>query len=117
MPETTETLKDSIESLLESATDYGKTSYELVKLRAIDKTADVISTLIPRLIVISILTLFLLFLNLGVALYLGEILENMYYGFFVVAAFYLVIGLFVHLFLHKRFKRKVSDSIIKQALK
>ena len=117
MPETTETLKDSIETLLESATDYGKTSYELIKLRAIDKTADVVSTLIPRLIVISILTVFLLFINLGVALYLGEVLENIYYGFFVVAAFYGVIAFFVHLFMRKQFKRKISDCIIKQALK
>lgn len=117
MPETTENIVDSIESLLERTADYGKTSLNLIKLKAIDKTSDVVSSLIPRLIVLLILMIFLLFLNLGVALYLGEILENIFYGFFVVAAFYGVIGLIVHFFMHNRIKRKIYNYIIKQAFK
>ena len=117
MPEAMEEIVDSIEALLESAADYGKTSYELVKLRTIDKTSDVISTLIPHAIVFLVLTSFLLFLNLGVAFWLGKILGNMFYGFFVVAAFYGIIGLILHFFVHDQIKKKISDYIIKQALK
>ncbi|MDD2549710.1 MAG: hypothetical protein PHD00_06405 [Bacteroidales bacterium] len=117
MPETMKNIVDSIESLKKNATDYGKTSLNLIKLKAINKTSDVISSLIPRLIVLLILTIFLLFLSLGVALYLGEILENIIYGFFVVAAFYGIIGLIVHLFMHNRIKRGIFDYIIKLALK
>jgi len=65
MPEAMEDIVDSIESLLESAADYGKTSYDLVILKTIDKTSDVVSSLIPHAVVFLILMSFLLFLNLG----------------------------------------------------
>ncbi|MCG6190951.1 MULTISPECIES: hypothetical protein [Maribellus] len=117
MPEAMEDIVDSIESLLESAADYGKTSYELVKLKTINKTSDVVSSLIPHAVVFLVLTSFLLFLNLGVAFWLGEIFGNMFYGFFVVASFYGIIGLVLHFFMHDRIKKKISDYIVKQALK
>lgn len=117
MSEVMENIVESIESVLESVADYSKTSYELVKLKTIDKTSDVVSSLIPHAIFFLILMIFLLFVNLGVALYLGEIFKNIYYGFFVVAAFYGIIGLVVHFFMLDRIKRKISDYIIKQALK
>ncbi len=117
MPEAIEDIVDSIESLLESATDYGKTSYDLVKLKTIYKTSDVVSSLIPHAVVFLILMSFLLFLNLGVAFWLSKILGNLFYGFFVVAAFYGIIGIVVHFFMRNGIKKKISDYIIKQALK
>jgi len=36
-----------IEALLEKVSDYGVTSFELVKLKALDKTSDAVSSLIP----------------------------------------------------------------------
>ena len=50
----TEAMEDKtniFESLLERASDYGKTSYELVKLKAVDKTSDVVSSFIPHTVV------------------------------------------------------------------
>lgn len=117
MSETVEDIVDSIESLLESAADYGKTSYDLVKLKTIYKTSDVISSLIPHAIVFLILMSFLLFLSLGLASYLGDIFGNDLYGFLVVAAFYGIIGFVVHFFMHDRIKKKISDYIIKRVLK
>ncbi len=117
MPEAMEDIVDSIESLLESAADYGKTSYDLVKLKAIYKTSDVVSSLIPRGVVFIILMSFLFFINLGVAFWLSKIFGNLFYGFFVVAAFYGIIGIVVHFFMHDGIKKKISDYMVKQALK
>jgi hypothetical protein len=117
MPEAMEDIVDSIESLLESATDYGKTSYDLVKLKTINKTSDVVSSLVSQAVVFLVFMSFLLFLNLGAAFWLGEIFGNLIYGFFVVAAFYGIIALVLHFFMHDRIKKKISDYIIKQALK
>jgi hypothetical protein len=39
-----------LESLLEKTADYGKTSFELLKLKALDKSSDIISTIIPVLL-------------------------------------------------------------------
>jgi len=106
-----------LESLLERAAEYGKTSLELAKLKAIDKTSDVVSSFIPHTVVFVLIASFMLFLNLGLAFWLGEILGTIYYGFFVVAAFYIVTGVFVHVFMHKRLKKLIYNYIIKLALK
>lgn len=102
-----------VESLFERATEYGKTSYELVKLKALDKTSDVVSSLIPHSVVFVIIATFLIFFNLGLAFWLGEILGKIYLGFFVVAAFYCILGIILHFFMHKWLKRKICNYIIK----
>lgn len=106
-----------IESLLEKAGDYGKTSFELVKLKALDKTTDVASSLIPHALVLILLASFMLLVNFGIAFWLGEILGNNYYGFFVMAGFYVITGLVLHFFFHKKIKNLVWNYLIKQVFK
>ena len=106
-----------IESLLEKAVDYGNTSYELVKLKALDKISDVVSSFIPHSVVFFLIASIIFFFNLGLALWLGEILGKVYFGFFVVAAFYGIIGIVIHFFMHEWIKKNIYDYIIKQVLK
>jgi fatty acid desaturase len=106
-----------IESLLERTVEYGKTSFELVKLKTLDKTSEVVSSFVPHSVVVILLASLLLFLNLGIAFWLGEILGNNYYGFFIVAAFYGFLGIVVHFFMHGWIKKAVCNYIIKQVLK
>ena len=106
-----------VESLVESVFDYSKSGYELAKLKTVDKTADVVSSLIPHSIVFVIIVLFTLFFNLGLAYYLGEIFGNMFYGFFVVAAFYGIAATFMHVFMHKPIKNKINKYLVKELLK
>ena len=89
-----------IETLLERVTELGKTSLELYKLKAIEKTSEVASTVIPRAIVFILFSTFLLFLNLGVALWLGMLMGSTFYGFFAVSAFYAVLAASVYFFMH-----------------
>jgi len=103
-----------IESLLERAAEYGKTSFELAKLKALDKTSDVVSTLIPHSFVLILVASFMLFFNLGLSIWLGEILGQTFYGFLVVAGFYGLAGLILHFFFHKRLKNHIRNYIIKQ---
>jgi fatty acid desaturase len=105
------------ESLLEKVSEYGKTSYELVKLKAVDRTSDVVSSIVPHTIVFVLLVTFVLFLNLGVALWLGDILGKIFYGFFVVSAFYILSAIVMHFFMHKWLKRLITDYFVKQVLK
>ena len=106
-----------LESLLEKATDFGKTSFELVKLKTLDKSTDIVSSLVPNSIVFVLIVTFMLFLNLGIALWLGDILGKIFYGFFVVAAFYIFAGIVIHFFMHKWIKKLVGNYFIKLMLK
>jgi hypothetical protein len=105
-----------IESLAESTAEYIKTSYELARLKAIDKISDTISSLIPHTVVFFIIAIFLLFCNLGIVFWLSEIFGEIYLGFFIVAAFYGLLGI-VMLFVFKWFKGNIYNKIIKHLLK
>lgn len=106
-----------IESLLKRATEYAKASYELAKLKAINKISEIAASLIVNSIVFVLFASFMVFLNLGLALWLGEILGKIYYGFFVVAAFYVLLGLILQVFFNKCLKKRIVNYIVKQALK
>ena len=111
-----ETPKQSIESLFERVEAYGKTTYELSKLKLLETTNIVISSLIARLSTILMIAMFSFVLSIAVALWLGDILGKAYYGFFIVAGFYLLAGIVLHFFLHRWVKKPISELIIKQAL-
>lgn len=103
-------------SLIDIATDYGETSIELVKLKVLDKTTDIVSSLIPLFIVVVFILSFLLFLNLGIAFWLGDIIGKTVYGFLVVAGFYIIAAIFLRLFLYKWIKKLVGDYLVKRLL-
>ena len=111
-----ETPVSLIESLFEKLEVYGKTTYELSKLKALKTATVVITSLVSRLSVVLMIAMFALVLNIGIAFYLGELLGKIYYGFFIVAAFYLVGGLVLHLFLHRWIRKPLTDLIVTQAL-
>ena len=109
--------KKLLETLVDRATDYGKTSFELVKLRAVDKTSDVVSSVIPHSFVLVLLASFMLFFNLGLAFWFGELTGKLFYGFFIVAGFYVLVGIIVHLFMHKSLKKVIRNYVIEQLIK
>jgi hypothetical protein len=112
-----ESHSEMIESLAEKALDYGKISFKLVKLKALSKTSEVFSSSLSHSAVLYFVMSFLLFLNLGFAIWIGEVLGRIYIGFFIIAAFYGLVGIFFYLFLRKWFKRVANDYFIEQVLK
>ena len=111
-----ETPVNSIEVLFEKAEIFSKTTIELSKLKVLEATTRVVTSLVSRMSVIIMLSLFALVFNIGIALLIGELMGKIYFGFFIVAAFYLLAGLVLHLFLYKWIKKPLGDLIIKQAL-
>lgn len=108
-----ENTSNTLESLLEQAAQYGLTSYELVKLKALDKTTDSAASFLSHTVVVAILGSIILFLNLGAALWLGEMLGKIYLGFLSVAAFYVIVAFVAHVILQKWIKDKFYNYIIK----
>ena len=106
-----------IESLIERTTEYGKSSFELIKLKTLDKTSEVVSSFVPNSVSAALILMFILFISMGMALWLGEILGKTYYGLFAVGAFYGFAGIFFHFVLHKWLKKIVCNNFIKQVLK
>ena len=106
-----------LEKLQEKAERYAKISIELLKLKAIEKTADVVASMASRVTVIIFFAFFVLILNIGLALWIGDLLGRSYLGFFVLAAFYLLTGLIVKAFRHQWIKKPVINYFITQVHK
>jgi len=105
-----------IESLIEKGEQYGKTTIELLKLKTLDKSSDVASNLVSWLIVLIFAVLFFLILNIGVALWLGELMGKSYYGFFAISGFYGFLALIFGIFRKQLIKEPLNNSIIEQVL-
>jgi len=106
-----------IATLFERAEDYTKTSIRLFKLNAVDKSAEIVSSLFSSLVVILIVVLSIIISSIGAALWLGKLLGDSFYGFFIIGAFYLFVALLLHIFREQWLKYPVSNSIIKQMMK
>jgi membrane protein YdbS with pleckstrin-like domain len=104
-------------TLIEKAENYSKTTLELLKMNAIDKSADVVSSLVSRLAIFITVALSVIIINIGIALWIGKQLGESFYGFFIIGAFYALLSIIFHIFRHQWIKYPVSNSIIRQLLK
>lgn len=106
-----------IATLFELAEDYSKTTLKLFKLKAIDQSANLASSLVSRLVVIVTVVFSVLIISIGLAFWLGKLLHETYYGFFIVGAFYALTAILFHVFRKKWLKYPVSNSMIRKMLK
>lgn len=106
-----------LELLIERVVDYGKTGCELIKLKTVNTCANVFSGVVPLLISLALACMFFLFISLGASLWIGEMLGKSYYGFVLVALFYLVLSLILYLTVFKYIKNRMRNRIIKLVLK
>jgi hypothetical protein len=107
----------SIEMLYEKAKKYTQTSINLLALNTVDKTADVLSSLTARLIIASVVAMFILFINIGFGLFIGKLLNAYYLGFFIVSGFYLILAFAFYIFKDKLIKEPIANEIISIFLK
>lgn len=106
-----------LESLIESAEEFGKTSLELLKYKALDKATFVVSSIVLNVTVIFIAVLFIIMLSIGASVWIGEALDKMYLGFLIVSAFYALCAISFYFFFGQSIKRLVSSIILKQIFK
>jgi len=105
-----------LESLIDSAENYGKSSIELWKLKAIKKTSEAVSSIAASVIVLFISVLFIFILSIGLSLWIGDYLGKSYWGFFIVAGIYLLVALICMAAKKQLLKTPVSNSIIKNIM-
>lgn len=108
--EIVETVFKRIENLTSNQT-------ELIKLKLYNKTADLATFLAMKAIIVTVLGLFFLFLNIGLSLWLGEILGKTYYGFFILAAFYAIAAIFIKTSIYKYLQLQINLMVLTKILK
>jgi hypothetical protein len=104
------------EELLACAKEYVKINFELYKLKAVEKSANLVSTLLTNMLILALISLSFLIVNLGVALWIGKLLGAYFYGFFVVGGFYAIVAIGLFIFRDKWLKNPIANLFIKQLL-
>lgn len=103
--------------LISKAEKFTKTSIDLLKLNMVEKTADIVSSVTSGLTVILIVAMFTLFLNIGLGLWIGELLQSSYMGFLIVSGFYLIVAIVIYFYQDRLLKNPISDKIVVKLLK
>ena len=101
------------ETLLKGVEDYGKTTIELLKLKAAKKTAEIVSSMASSVAILFVVAMFFVSFTTGIALLIGEWLGKASYGFLVIAAFYMLLAVLFYAFRNQLFKKPISNRIIK----
>jgi hypothetical protein len=102
------------DTLIKRLEDYSDVSIELLKYKTIDKSSNLLSSLITYRIICVWFTLFFLVLSSGLALWLGEVFGKIYYGIFIMSGVYGIIA-FALYGLREKIKQNISNSIIAKA--
>ncbi len=106
-----------IDDLFKRVTEFSITYIEIIKLKTLDRFSEIVSAIFPDFIVSIIMLVFLLFINLALAFWLGDVLGRVYLGFLLVAGFYLLSGLIFHFFMRGWVRKTASNYFIRQFFK
>jgi high-affinity nickel permease len=85
-------------------------------LKTINKLSYVFSNLISGVITSLVAMFLMLNINIGLAIWIGSIMENPYIGFFIVAAFYLLVLLSVMFIWKKQLHEFIRNIVIKELI-
>jgi putative superfamily III holin-X len=89
----TEEIKEDAKDLVEHIGDFLESYYQLLTIKLAQKVIDVTSSLINSIILALLGLLFVSFVGLGLAWWLGDVINNRAGGFFITAGIFLVIML------------------------
>ena len=87
----TEEIKEDAKDFVSHAGDFLETYYQLLTVRLAKTVVDITSSLINSIILALLGFLFLSFVSLGLAWWLGNVVDNRAGGFFITGGIYLVI--------------------------
>jgi len=105
--------KSKIDSLTSHVKEYAEESFNLLLINMYEKTSRMISGATAFLIFAVFGIIVLLFASIGLALWVGRLLEEPFLGFFIVAAFYLLVAAFIYSMRDKWIRLPVINSVLR----
>jgi hypothetical protein len=108
---------DHIETLVSKAGELADTKMELWKLKLVNRIASTVSSLIAVIAVVLFVVVAILILSLGAAVWIGNSLGQLSYGFFIMGGFYVLAGILLYVFRRSILKTPLSNLIIDKLAK
>jgi uncharacterized membrane protein len=106
--------KEILEELFERVESYVRINVEIYKLRAVESAAEITSSILANVLIALVAIILFLFLNIGVAIWLGSLLGTPYHGYFLLCGVYLIVLVFLWIFRKNLFKKSMTEAIIRK---
>ena len=102
----------NFDSIIDNLKGYVETQVSLTKIEIKEEVLGSIAKLLSVLVMAIFLFFTVLFLSMASAIYLNEIMESNYWGFVLIAVFYLILCLFSAWFIKtEKFKSLIQKFI------
>lgn len=105
-----------IDSLIGNSQDYVETRLTLFKLKMVDKSSDIASTVLSFIPLILVFTIVFILLNIGIALLIGDLVGRASWGFLILTGVYIIIALVLYSQRNKWVKVPFANMLIKKFL-
>lgn len=106
--------KKSAEKIVDAAADLVETYRNLITVRIVEQTSLGASVSIVGILLLLVVVFVLLFIGVGLAWWVGETLDNMKAGFFIVGGFYALVLLVMLLTARKVILPNIRNLLIKK---
>jgi uncharacterized membrane protein YqjE len=103
---------EKIEAIASKLKEYTSNSIDLAKLDIAEKSSKVISAMLSAMLAILFFGLCYTFLLLLIALYIGEMFNQLTLGFLIVAAFQFLIGIIFWKWRKRIFRTPILNTIL-----
>lgn len=98
--------------MIETIKEYASKRIDLLKIEVTEKSSLSAGIITYLVVLLTAFVFFIILFNFGVAFLIGKALDNTAYGFLIVAAFYLVVMIFIVAF-KSTIVNSIADKVIK----
>lgn len=105
-----------LENTVQHVYDFINARIRLLKLQGTEKASQLYASFMSVLVLYSLGLIVLLFLSTAGAILIGQQLDNMFYGFGLIALFYLLIFIIIWIFRKKLIIKPMMDYSIREIL-
>jgi len=105
-----------LENLFGQSKEYVKNRFDLYKLKAVDKTASVVTMIALGIALFIVFFIFFVVLNIGLGLLIGDLVGRASWGFLILAVIYAIVGLVLFFARDKIFKSPITGLIFRKFL-
>lgn len=105
-------IKEKTSDVFDDLSNHLEARWNLGVLNVAEKTAEAVSSAAVAIIIGAITLFVLFFFSLGIAWVIGQGLNNLAYGLFIVAGFYAIVGVIVYALKDTVIKIPVINALI-----
>lgn len=108
--------ESNLTTLFKRTMGYVDTRLDLFKLSLLRKASEGVSSIISKIIALSLFSLALMLFCIGLSILIGKKLGGLEYGFFIVGGTIVIVGIIFYALRRKLIKAPISSTLINKGI-